>query len=820
MMELIRKARTTVQTLWRGLTFVGWRPALLTVLYYLRLRYYALRYPLPKRSHMHTIGHLQNWRQQDNAVLLQCTHGVVRIEMITPAIVRLRMTASDELPPYFSYATCLSPVAVPFRIIEDDDTLQVHTDALQVHIRRHPLAFKFCDDRGQDVSGWVQDIGWERGVGRWRQALPAGMHLYGMGERAFPLNLRGRQLTLTTRDPEVYEPGDDPLYINVPFVMGLHEGVAFGMLFDSMADGRMDLGAQQPDILHYETQNNELRLDYMAGPEPADVLQRYTALTGRMNLPPLWVLGYHQSRWSYESADEIREIATQFRKRRIPCEAIHFDIDYMDCFRCFTWDRQAFPDPPALLAELHEQGFKAVSMVDPGIKVDPQYHVCAEGVAQDMFCKLPDGTLFHGPVWPGECYFPDFTSPRVRRWWGGLYEGLLADGFDGFWNDMNEPTVFSGSTFPAAVQHELEGHGARHDQVHSAYGMQMLRATYEGLNQLRPHERNWVFSRSGYAGIQRYGSSWTGDNISDWDHLRLTPAMLMNLGLSGLSFTGADIGGFGGNAEAELFARWISMGAFTPFFRTHTAKHTARQEPWSFGPQAEEVARIYISWRYRLLPYIYTAFWQCSRDGTPIMRPLLYDAPDQAQLWDVDDEWLLGDHLLVAPVLTPQTDVRTVHLPPGAWYDFWNDERHSGPGIIPAFAPLDVVPLYVRAGAVLPIAPPRASTATPAQPYTLHAWAGECDSWLYEDDGISMDYRQGEYRLTHFSTRWSAPDRWHIHRTEQGAYQPSVHAATLVVHGLDAAQAWVDGRPVTCDDGRIPLPASWRDVEIQVPNKI
>ena len=808
--------------LWHGITRVGWRPVMLTILYRLRLIWYSHRYSLPPQQTMTTaLGNIETLQQDESAMTLVCTHGVARIEALTPEMVRVRMTLEPELAPYFSYATIVQAEPVPLSVTEEGDILRVQAGSMQVLVRRTPFALKFCDDQGQDVTGWVHDIGWEQGSGRLRQALSPDMRFYGLGERAFPLHLRGRQLTLTTRDPETYRPGDDPLYINIPFVLGLGANGAYGMLFDSMADGVMDLGSSQPDVLCYETQNRELRLDYVAGPTPAQVVQRYTALTGRMVLPPLWALGYHQSRWSYESAIEVREIAATFRQRHIPCEAIHFDIDYMDGFRCFTWDKKAFPDPAALLAELHAQGFKAVGMIDPGIKVDPDYWVCAQGLEQDMFCKLPDGTLFHGPVWPGECYFPDFTNPRVRAWWGSLYRGLLDDGFDGFWNDMNEPTVFSARTFPAAVRHDVEGNQAAHQQIQSAYGMQMIRATYEGLNRLRPHRRNWVFSRSGYAGLQRYGSSWTGDNTSDWEHLRLTPAMLMNLGLSGLSFTGADIGGFDGAPSPELFARWISMGAFTPFCRTHTTKHSPRQEPWSFGAETEAIARRYLEWRYRLLPYLYTTFWQCSGDGTPIMRPLLYEAPDMAALRDIDDQWLLGDHLLVAPVLSPHTHERPVHLPPGQWYDFWSDELHRGAVEIMKAAPLDVVPLYVRAGAVLPLAPARPSTATPPAPYELHAYVGTAESWLYEDDGISMLYQAGEYRLTQFQTLWFAPDQWQITRTLSGDYKPPVHAHRLIVHGAAATHVWVDGSPVALENQAFELPKQdWREIKVQTRSKI
>ena len=399
-----------------------------------------------------------------------------------------------------------------------------------------------------------------------------------------------------------------------------------------------------------------------------------------------------------------------------------------------------------------------------------------------MFVKLPDGKRFHGPVWPGESYFPDFTNPRVREWWGEKYQPLLEDGFDGFWNDMNEPTIFNGLAFPETVQYDLEGRGGDHREAQSAYGSQMVRATFEGLNRLRPNQRNWVFTRSAYAGVQRYASSWTGDNFSTWEHLALTPAMLLNLGLSGLSFTGPDVGGFSEIPTPELFARWISMGAFTPFFRTHSAKHTPDQEPWSYGTEVEDIARTYLGWRYRLLEYIYTTFWQCSQQGTPIMRPLLFEDPTNPAYQTVDDQWLFGDHLLISPVLTPGTDSRQIHIPPGQWYDFWTDELVTGPTMITRSAPLDVVPIHVRAGAVLPLGPVRQySDETIDKALELHLYAGNGESWLYQDDGESLDYRTGNYRLIHYQLHQDA-NQLSLTRQMKGDFKPKNEQFEIIVH--------------------------------------
>ncbi len=825
---------------------VGLRPAALTVAYRLRQAWWQARFATPRarpaatrplpRALFHLAAHMLTHDRPAPtplAATLAAAHlpqglalalrgatpdgaslqGHLTLEAIDDHILRLRLACPQPLPPYFSYATVLEPQPTPV-VADLGDPIVLQTPALRVVLQRQPCRLSVFTPAGHELLAGLE-LGWDE-HGLWlTHELPSDLQCYGCGERAFPLALRGRKLRLTTRDPETYRPGDDPIYINIPFLIELHRGLAQGLFFDSTFDATLDLGHDHPGRLVYRTTGPELRLDLLAGPTLPEVLDRYTALTGRMNLPPLWALGYHQSRWSYETADIVRDIAANFRQRQLPCDAIHLDIDYMDGFRCFTWNPTTFPDPAGLVADLHDQNFRAVAMIDPGIKVDPTYRVCTDGIAHDAFIKLPDGSLFHGPVWPGECYFPDFTNPRVRAWWGEQYRGLVELGIDGFWNDMNEPTIFGHATFPAAAHYDLEGQGGDHRTAQSVYGMQMVRATHEGLNRLRPRQRNWVFTRSAYAGAQRYASSWTGDNISNWEHLRLTPAMLLNLGLSGLAFTGCDVGGFVGEPTPELFARWISMAALTPFFRTHTAKHTPSQEPWSFGPEVETIARRYLEWRYRLLPYLYTAFWQCSQNGAPIMRPLFYADPARPAYQTIDDQWLLGDHLLVAPVLAPGVAQRELLLPPGAWYDFWTDELITGPATLSRSAPLDIVPLYVRAGAVLPLGPIRQhSAATPAAPLQLHIYPGEAESSLYEDDGQTLAHRDGAFRLTHFRLS-QQPGTLLLTRDINGPYRPPYDQFHIILHAARPAAIHLDDSPQPLVDSTFPLPADdWRRLEI------
>ncbi|MBN1661157.1 MAG: DUF5110 domain-containing protein [Anaerolineae bacterium] len=773
--------------------------------YPLRARWIAARYGTSQNAGPYEpLGSVVTWDADGRRVDLECSGGLLRLEALAPAVWRVRLRRLDA-PPFedepFSYAldpgTEWPDAGRHDRLLVEktDDEVIVHGGATTCRVQCTPCRLSFYDAGGQPLAEDIHGLGF-RGHGAYAtRRLAEAEAVYGLGERAFDLNLRGRSLSLWNRDPETYEPGDDPIHLSIPMLVGLRDGLAYGLFFDNPGRARIDLGQAHHDTLHYEVETGELCLYVLAGPGIADVLARYTHLTGRMPLPPLWALGYHQSRWSYYPEAEVRALAAQFRARHIPCDVIHLDIHYMDGYRVFTWDRDRFPDPPGMIADLREQGFRIVTILDPGVKTDPGYHVHDDGLARDAFCRLPDGALFHGPVWPGDCYFPDFTKPEVRDWWGGLYDSLLQAGVAGFWNDMNEPAIFGG-TMPDAVCHDYEGRGARHGEVHNVYGLLMARASAEGVRRLLPDERVPVISRAGYAGLQRDALVWTGDNYATWEHMRLGISVCLNLGLSGVPFCGPDAGGFAGDCSGELLARWTQLGALTPFFRNHAALGTDRQEPWAFGEPWESICRRWIEFRYELLPYIYTAAWQAAETGLPMMRPLSLAFPGDRRTYSLADEYLFGDALLVAPVLGAGRTWRRVYLPGGEWYDFWTGVRASGS--LEADAPLERLPLYVRSGTVLPMAPVVQHTGEwPPGVLTLHIYPGDGESWLYEDDGHSRAYRRGERRVIRFVSR-VGDGNLVVRREVDGPYNPGYAHYQVAVHGLPKGpdSVLVDGQPV------------------------
>lgn len=589
-----------------------------------------------------------------------------------------------------------------------------------------------------------------------RIALQKKDRIYGLGETAGFLNKRGERYTMWNSDvyaPHV--PEMESLYLSVPFMTVHGEQSSYGLFLDNPGKTVFDMRVD-PDAVLVQTHTGELDLYLIAGPEIKDVIVRYTAMTGKMPLPPKWALGYHQSRYSYMNEQEVIELADHFREKEIPCDVIHLDIHYMNGYRVFTFDENRFPDPEGLLAKLREQGFHIVPIVDPGVKADGMYSVYQEGLAGDHFCRYPEGNIYTGNVWPGESAFPDFTEQKVREWWGDQQRYYTEMGIEGVWNDMNEPAVFSESkTMDARVMHRNEGDPKTHGELHNLYGLRMAQASYEGLKANLEGRRPFVLTRAGYSGIQRYAAVWTGDNRSFWEHMAMAMPMIMNLGLSGVPFAGPDIGGFAHHTNGELLARWTQMGVFFPYVRNHSAVDTLRQEPWSFGERVEKICKEYIEMRYRFMPYLYQWFYKASETGLPVMRPLLLEYANDPAAASVTDQFLVGDSLMAAPIYRPQTEWRSVYLPEGEWIDYWTGEKHAGKQHIHVHAPLEKLPLFVKAGSVLIEGAVRQYMEQTVDNEVLKATIyltgrdHTVETEWYEDDGVSYKYQAGDWNKLH-----------------------------------------------------------------------
>ncbi|AQT69209.1 Alpha-xylosidase [Anaerohalosphaera lusitana] len=578
-------------------------------------------------------------------------------------------------------------------------------------------------------------------------SIPAEVDLYGTGEVTGSLMRNGKKITLFNKDNYGYgEP--DQLYQSHPWVFGVRpDGSAFGIVFDCTWKSQLDLRA---GILFTTTAvAPDFPVIVIEADSPQQLMHKLADLTGTMPMPPRWALGYQQCRYSYFPDARVREVADTFRAKQIPCDVIWFDIDYMDGFRVFTFDPNHFPDPAATNEYIHNQGFKSVWMIDPGVKHDPGYSIYDSGTEADVWVKTAVGDTYIGPVWPGDCVFPDFTSPAVRDWWADLYKPFLAHGIDGVWNDMNEPAVFNdktNGTMPLDNQHRGGGELAPglHIRYHNVYGMLMVKASRRGIKDARPDKRPFVLSRANFLGGHRYAATWTGDNNATRKHMELSIPMSLNLSLSGQPFNGPDIGGFVGDATPELWAHWISAGAFYPFSRAHSAKDTADQEPWSFGPETEKAARTALQRRYRLMPYIYTAFRKAHKTGSPVMQPLFFADPSDLSLRNQDHAFLIGPDLMVVPKWSAPGP-----MPKVAW------QTISLVGEDSSTDPYQC-DLKVRPGSIIPLGPVVQTTeqinrSLPLSLIVVLDQQGKASGMLYEDAGDGYGYQKGQFCLSIFA---------------------------------------------------------------------
>jgi alpha-glucosidase len=755
-------------------------------------------------------GLLSGWTRTGGAIRLDYDGPSIWLSAVGPATLRMRLAPSGELAPRRSWAVARDDAHLDMHVSADPSGDGVRCTLNDIVVRVAGGGGRIdvvgSDGRAVLVDGPDGGPSWRSGRpgARWTKEMRDDVRYYGFGERTGHLQKRGRRYTCWTTDEWRHQGATtDTLYVAIPFFMGVDgDGRSFGVFLHNTYRTTFDLTDLAGRRLRLEAEGGELDLYVFAGPTPADVVSQFTEVVGRSPIPPLWALGYHQSRWGYSSGDEVRAVVTEFRKRQIPLDAVHLDIEHMQDFRTFTWDDEAFSDAGALLADLGDLGVRVVGVVDAGVARVSGYHVFDEGRARDAFLRKADGEELTGYVWPGECVFPDHLRQDVREWWGSLYAPDVELGVAGFLNDMNEPAMHDrpidapGSANAEPPPETLHGPLAErvtHAEGRNVYALLQNAGASEGLRRIAPDERLLLLSRSGFAGVQRYAGIWTGDSSSLWEHLESSLSTILNLGLSGVPFAGADIGGFFGDCGPELLVRWTQLGALTPFARNHSASGTSPQEPWAWDGDVEQACRRAIELRYRLLPYLYTLAAEAARTGRPILRPLFFEDPSDPATHELADEAFLGRALLLAPVLRPGVAARSVYLPTGPWVDLRSGERHRGPGWIQTSAALDEdLPLFLRGGSILPLGPVRQHVGErPLAPLTLEVLAsddGRADGELYEDDGRSYAYERDGSARTRFRCRADAGETT-ITAKRDGAFHVPERTVEIVFHGPDGRRA-------------------------------
>lgn len=762
-----------------------------------------------------SLSHVTGFTSLPNGIEVRDGDAREQIVALRNDLLRIRIARKGELPEDASWAVLAdarqSSVAATPEITADH--VGFRTSSLQVEIDRKNLTLTVRDLNGNVVQQDAKPTRFDGNAFRLYKTMSVDEHFFGLGDKTGPLDRREEAFTLWNTDAYRFQESTDPIYKAIPFFITFKAGRAVGVLMDNTWRSSFDFGKESAAAYSFGAANGPLDYYLIYGPTPKQVVEAYAWLTGKPPLPPMWMLGFQQSRYSYYPQSRVLEVADRLRADHIPADAIYLDIDFQEKNRPFTVDRTGFPDFAGMIAKLKAENFHVVAITDLHIANLPgqNYAPYDSGIAGDHFVKNPDGSVFTGRVWPGPSVFPDFTQAQSRAWWGTLYRNFHDLGIAGFWNDMNEPSVFNtiSKTMPEDVVHRIDETGfakrtATHAEIHNVYGMQNSRATFEGLKKLDPDTRPFVLTRATYAGGQRYATTWTGDNSSSWNHLRMATSMIENLGLSGFSFTGADVGGFAGTPTTELLTKWLEIAAFQPIDRDHSEKGTADQEPWVGGPEQEAIRRHFIEERYHLLPYLYTLADETSRTGLPMVRPLFLEfphaIPDRHPI-DVDPdasgEFLLGPDLLIAPPHYPdELDAYTIEFPSSDWYDYWTGERVPKPVVTqpidspqpvnPAIQPplsiqvrpeLASLPVFVRAGAILPIAPLVQSVyEKPQGPLTLRVYAGgpnssaPCQGELYLDDGKTYAYQHGDYLRMKFNCEVTT-DAFHLHvSAHEGTY--------------------------------------------------
>ncbi|MDX6384508.1 MAG: alpha-glucosidase [Blastocatellia bacterium] len=787
------------------------------------------------------IGPVVSFARSDNGVTFNCRdNSQVQLTILAPDLIRVRTSFTTPIPTRdHSWAIAKEKwETTRWSLSETVAAITLATDEVEVVVHRSPLLIDFRDARthatlnadeqpmAYDAKGVMAPMMFDSKAGMFVAAskrLGFDEHFYGLGEKAARLDKRRAFFVNWNSDTPGYTEGKDPIYQTIPFYLGLQSGAAYGIFFDNSYRSYFDFGRSSQQRAWFGAEGGEMNYYFFYGPSIKKILNRYADLTGHMPMPPMWALGNQQSRWSYYPDKMVEEVVREYRVRDLPLDVIHLDIDYMQGYRVFTFDPKRFPDPKGLANRLARQGVKLITIVDPGVKFqlpaknatsinsgkpelepqDQRYYVFDEGLQKNYFQRRRNGELFIPKVWPGDSVFVDYTLPEARRWWGDLHRAYLDNGVAGIWNDMNEPSDFvdqSGKNQSDVISFD-EGENSTHAKNRNVFALLESRATYEGLERLRPNKRPYLITRAGYAGIQRYSTMWTGDTNSTWDALALNIPMFTTLGLSGEPFIGSDVGGFIGRGNGELLVRAYQLSFLAPFCRNHKVIDGYDQEPWRFGKYYEDIIRRYLKLRYQLLPFLYTTLEEAHRSGTPLFRPLVLNYQDDPNTLNLDDEFMIGEDLLVAPIVKPDVTARLVYLPKGTWYDYWTNQKYTGGTTLRFNAPLETVPMFVRGGAIIPLGPEMNYVGEkPFDPITFAIYPddnGSASSTLYEDDGASPAYKQGAFRRTIVSVKRGARG-YAANISALGSYNPGPRKFSFVIKSVSPNKGFM-----IADDGQM-----------------
>jgi alpha-glucosidase len=742
------------------------------------------------------IGNVTFWEKSLYGISGKTEIANFTITVYDHTLIRVQVNRADNFNPN-PYSVISKPKGIKFELIEMADGLILKTSNIHLKIGLQPFCLTFMTVDGRiinqdDQAFAVSWLGTE--VSNYKKVQKEERFI-GLGEKTGNLNRAGRAYTNWNTDYFAYGVNDDPLYLSIPFYIGIHNHLAYGIFFDNTHKTVFNFGASNNRFIYYSADDGDLDYYFFHDDSVGQIISTYTALTGKMEMPPIWSLGFQQCRYSYYPESEVITLANTFRDKRMPADVIYLDIHHMEKYKVFTFDGEKFPDPKAMIQRLTEKGFKVVVIMDPGIKTDKGYGPYEEGKEKELFVTYPDGEIYEGQVWPGWCAFPDFTKEETRTWWGEKMSFYKEAGVKGYWTDMNEPASW-GQFTPNLINFHYEGEEVSHRKARNIYGFQMARSAMEGSLMQNPEERPFILTRSGFSGIQRFAAAWTGDNVSSEEHMMAGIRLVNSLGLSGISFAGYDVGGFAGESSKSLFARWMSIAAFSPLFRAHSMINSNDAEPWAFGEEVEEVSRNYMKLRYRLLPTVYSNFYKSSQDGLPLSKSLAIDYSHDPVIYEsgFQNQYLFCESFLIAPVESTK-DIVKVYLPKGDWYYLYDSNLHHGNQVIYKDCPINYLPVFVKAGSLIAMQSDVNHTGENHDGILrLHLYVGKEDFLYihYEDDGNSLQYKNGQFLKREI--KWNNNQQQLEFLPAEGNYDTKFLKIKLYIHGLKSKKITLNGK--------------------------
>ena len=721
-------------------------------------------------------GKLTNYSVDNNKVNLYFENHDASIEFINKDIFRVYSRIKQKVKSFSIEELTITPVSV--NVSKANDSIKISVDKIDIVVYdnfkldiyynnilicedykkernpfvRHALELTESEEQKESSKKVSEGEGHKNNDNSYNHVIEVikkhntNNKYYGLGEKTGFLNKHGYEYEMwNTDEPAAHLEYFKSLYKSIPFYITLNDNIAYGIFFDNTYRTFFDMGKENDDYIYFGADNGNLDYYFIIGPCIKGVVRKYAYLTGRTPLPKKKMLGIHQSRWSYGRNKRVDQIIKGYEKNNLPLDVMHLDIDYMDNYKVFTYNNERF-DLPKDTLRWKEKGIDIVTIIDPGVKAEDNYFIYEEGKENNYF-TTQNGMLYHNRVWPGKSAYPDFTKEATRTWWAKNQSIMTSYGVSGIWNDMNEPASFDGP-LPDDVEFANDGRPTNHLEIHNVYGHLMAKATYDGLKEAT-NERPFVITRACYAGSQKYTTFWTGDNQSLWIHLQMAVPMLCNMSLSGLSFIGTDIGGFGGDVTKELLIRWAEVGAFFPLCRNHASMLTRDQEPFTFD---EETIRCYkkaLDYRAELIPYYYDLFYNGELTGDPVLKPLIYNYQNDSNTHTLNDEFLIGDNILVSPVIEQGKTKKLVYLPMGNWYNKDENNIYKGENYYVIDAPLNICPTFIKCGSIIPTYP--LSLHVENKDEIIFNICLDNDKEIsyshFYDDGKSFDYRNGIYTL-------------------------------------------------------------------------